>query len=248
MERLAYRSSFFFLTCGVIFQIILSLIFIKVIFGWVSHIRGWSYHEMLIITGTSILLEGLIWMSCAYLHILKVLLKNGTLDGILVKPMGSQFLVSCYRGDLEDIVRVVSGIGIIVYALFNMDIPAGQLIANGGTYLVLLANAYVILYSISVILNSIAFWTIESPTTFAMIEVISRVSQYPSDIYSGLAAKIVFSTVIPILFISSVPAKVLSRGFQWPLVLGSFLAAVVFTYVSRYVWKRGLSVYSSASS
>jgi ABC-2 type transport system permease protein len=248
MERLAFRSSFIFLIFGVAFQIFLSLIFIKVIFGWVASIKGWTYYEVLLLVGTSIFLEGVLWMSCAYLHILKILLKNGALDGILVKPMDSQFLVSCYRGDLEDLVRVILGASIIIFAISHIEVSGWQLVLNGAIYLVLVANAYAIMYSISVIINSIAFWTIESPTTFAMFEVIGRISQYPADIFSGSGAKLIFSTLMPVMFISTVPAKILSRGFQGSLILESFAITFIFINVSRYVWKKGLGAYSSASS
>jgi ABC-2 type transport system permease protein len=112
----------------------------------------------------------------------------------------------------------------------------------------LVINAYLIFYSLSVILNVISFWTIESPTTFVVFEVIARASQYPSDIFSGSIAKFVFSTLVPVAMIATVPAKILSRGFQWRLVLGSFLVTSLFLYISRLAWKKGLGAYSSASS
>jgi ABC-2 type transport system permease protein len=126
LERLAFRSGFLFLTAGVIINIILNIVFINVVFGSVTSIRGWSYHEVLLVVGTTIFVEGAIWMTCAYLHILKILLKSGALDGLLVKPMDSQFLVSCYRGDLEDLVRVILGMSIVIYAASHLEYPAGN--------------------------------------------------------------------------------------------------------------------------
>lgn len=248
LERLAFRSSFVFLTTGVFMQIALNLIFIKVIFGWVTNIKGWNYYEVLIIVGTAILVEGMIWMTCAYLHVLKLILKNGSLDGLLVRPMDSQFLVSCYRGDLEDIVRIVIGGSIIIYSLSHLHVQSWDLIMNIFPFLVTLLCSYAILYSISVIVNSIAFWTVESPSTFAIFEVINRISEYPSDVFSGIVSKAIVSTVVPVVFIATVPARMLSRGFDWRFVSGAIVIAAAFIFLSRYVWKKGLAAYSSASS
>jgi len=247
LERLAFRSGFILLTSGVILNIFLNLIFIKVIYLWVTNIKGWNYYEALIIVGTSIIIEGAIWMTCAYLHALKLMLRMGDLDSYLVRPMDSQFLVSSYRGDLEDLVRIILGISIIFYGISHLAISGLNLLTNGILFIVLVINSYVILYSIAVIVNSISFWTIESPTTFVAFEAISRTAQYPADIFSG-AVKLIFSSIIPIAFISTVPAKALAKGFDYQLVLGSFLVSFVFFCLARYVWKRGLQIYSSASS
>ncbi|HLN18974.1 MAG TPA: ABC-2 family transporter protein [Patescibacteria group bacterium] len=229
-------------------QIALNLIFIKVIFGWVTSIKGWNYYEVLIIVGTAILVEGMIWMTCAYHHALKLILKTGSFDGLLVRPMDSQFLVSCYRGDLEDIVRVVIGGSIIIYGMGHLDVQGWNLMINCFLYVITLLCSYAILYSISVIVNSIAFWTIESPSTFAIFEVINRISEYPSDIFSGIVSRAIVSTIVPVLFIATVPARILSRGFDGRYVMGAIVIAISFIYMSRYVWKKGLAVYSSASS
>lgn len=247
MERLAFRSGFAFLTFGVTLNIFLNLFFIKVIYSWVTDIKGWSYYEALIVVGTSILVEGVIWMTCAYLHALKVMLKTGELDGYLVKPMESQYLVTCYRGDLEDVVRLMLGLGIIIFGISHLPLTLLTLAVNLPLFIILLISSIILLYSISVIANSISFWTVESPSTFVIFETISRSAQFPSDIFSG-KAKIFFSTVIPIAFIATVPADALINGFSFRLVFGSFGVSLFFFFLSRYVWKKGLGSYSSASS
>ncbi|MFZ2192791.1 MAG: ABC-2 family transporter protein [Candidatus Moraniibacteriota bacterium] len=247
VERVAYRFGFSLMTFAVFLQLFFNLFFIKIIFGWVQSIHGWNYYEALLVVGTVLLLDGMMWVSCAFIHILGQHIKMGTLDSLIIKPMDCQFLVSVYRGDLEDAVRIVTGLGVIIFALSHLGNFGWGFILNIFWYLILVFNAFIIIYSISVMLTSIKFWTIESGG-FHVADTVVRVSQYPTDIFNGKIMHFIFSFIFPLAFIATVPAKILARGFQWQLVSESFLVAIIFFWLARKVWKFGLSKYSSASS
>lgn len=247
VERTAFRLGFFLMAFAVFLQLFFNLFFIKIIFGWVQNIHGWNYYEALLVVGTVLLIDGLMWTSFAYMHILGQHIKRGTLDSLIIKPMDCQFLVSVYRGDLEDAVRIVTGLGVIIFALTNLGSFSWQFLPNIFWYLILVASALLIIYSISIMLTSIKFWTIES-AGIQVADTVVRVSQYPTDIFSGKIAHFIVSFIFPLAFIATIPAKVLIHGFAWQLVGESFLVALVFFWISRNIWKFGLSKYSSASS
>jgi len=52
---------------------------------------------------------------------------------------------------------------------------------------------------------------------------------------------------LPLAFLATVPAKILVYGFDWILVVGSFLVAGIFLWISRRFWLWGISKYTSAS-
>ncbi|MFZ2975662.1 MAG: ABC-2 family transporter protein [Candidatus Moraniibacteriota bacterium] len=247
VERVAFRLGFFLMAFGVFLMLFFNLFFIKIIFGWVENINGWNYYEALLVVGTVLLLDGFMWVSCAFVHVLGQHIKMGTLDSLIIKPMDCQFLVSVYRGDLEDAVRIATGLGVMIFALSNLGNFGWGFLLNIFWYLILVFNAFVIIYSISIILTSIKFWTIESGG-FHVADTVVRVSQYPTDIFSGKIIHFIFSFIFPLAFIATVPAKILAHGFQWQLVGESFLIAIIFFWLARKVWKLGLSKYSSASS
>ena len=247
VERTAYRFGFFLIVFSVFIQIFFNLFFIEIIFSWVNSISGWNHYEALLVVGTIIFLDGLMWITCAFVHILGEQIKLGTLDFTITRPMDAQYLVSIRRGDLEDVVRIATGMGVIIFSLAHLNYFSWGMISNFFWYIVLTMNGFMIIYSIAVMLSSVRFWTIGT-SMFSLADSIMRTAQYPSDIFSGKFSHFIFSFVFPLAFMATVPAKILSSGFQWKLVLESFIVAAVFFWISRKIWKIGLSKYSSASS
>lgn len=246
--RLAYRFNFLLMAFGVFCQIFFNLAFIRIIFGWVRNIKGWDYYEVLLVVGTVMLLDGLMWASFAFMSALKMHIRQGTLDGLIVKPMDTQYLASIYRGDLEDTARIIAAVGVIIFCINNLSIGWMSLPLNLLWYLVLVICGWIIIYSISVMFSSISFWTIETTSSSSLADTIIRSSQYPVDIFSGKWIRYLFTFILPLGFLGTVPAKIFSRGFDPLLVIGSVLTAFVFFSISRFIWNKGLAKYSSASS
>jgi ABC-2 type transport system permease protein len=249
MNRATYRVNFVILLFAVFLQMFFNLVFINVIFGFLDNIAGWTYHEALIIVATYMLIDGFLWIFTAHLASLVRHIKEGTLDGILVKPIDGQFLVSFWRGDIEDIVRISTGIFILVYALINLGATLGaDLFLNIFLYLILLFNALIIGYSLSFFLKTVSFWVIEGRAFFHLSDTLFRISQYPTDIFYHSIVRILVSSIVPLAFMATVPAKILARGFDLWLIVGSFAVAGVFFVGSRKFFQFALKHYSSASS
>lgn len=248
MNRAAYKANFYVLLFAVFLRTFFNLFFIKVIFSFINTIAGWGYFEALIIVGTINIIDGFMWVLFGNMKALPTHIINGTLDGILVRPIDSQFLVSSWRGDAEDIVRVITGMSIIIYALSNLNIMGMALIINLFLYGFMLLNAIVIIYSILLMIKIIVFWVVDGQSLFFMEEKILEMSQYPTDIFYHNIIKLLFSTLLPLAFMATVPAKILTTGFDLKLFIGSFLVAITFFILSRKLFKFGLSNYSSASS
>jgi len=248
MQRMAHRFNFVFLCFGASVQMLISIVFIKVIFSFLNNLAGWSFNEALVVVASYMTIEGLIWATCAYLGGLRVNIREGTLDGMIARPMSTLFLTSIDRADPEDWVRVITGIFTLIYALDGLNIAAAELAANSVIYIILIINACIILFSISLFLNSISFWIIDGRGVSGIATAITQVSQYPADIFFHKIARAIFSTIIPIAFIATVPAKILLNGFDFKLVGYSFIITFIFAVSAGKFWQFALKHYSSASS
>ena len=248
LERLAYRFNLLWLMFGAGVQITLNLVFFNVIFSWVEKINGWEYHQVLMIAGTVWFLEGICWTFFGFFNALRKHIRQGQLDGILIKPIDGQFLELIYRGDLENFVDTFLGLGVIIFAAWHTDLTGLGLFLGVVGYSITLFNALVIICSISMILNTIAFWTIESGTSQYLVNSILRAGQYPTDIFKGKVFQLILASVLPIAFVGTVPAKIFFGGFNLWLVLGSTSIALIFLGLSRLIWRKGLDRYASASS
>jgi ABC-2 type transport system permease protein len=248
MNRMQSSWNFFISIGAVILQMLLSLMFIKIIFGYVGDISGWSYYQSLVIVGTYMLVEGLMWSNTAYLAGLDMHIRNGTLDGIILKPIDTQFFVSFWRGDLEDISRIISGMGILVYALINLHLGAVQVFLGMISYSILLLCALIIIYSLVVFIKSISFWSIMGHGFFRLVTMLTKISQYPTTIFYHKIVQITFTFVIPLAFVATIPAKGLIGELSWWILGEACLIAGIFFWGSRKFFQFALRHYSSASS
>ncbi len=244
LQRMAYRFNFILIMMLTILHMSVYIFFIKIIYENLTLIAGWDFFHALLIVASFILINALGWVTCAFMGDLRKIINAGNLDGFINKPLDTQYLVSISRIDPEDIFRLLLAFCVLAYAIINIG---GVEFIDLILYVILIINGYIIFYSILIFVSSISFWTIENRGLFRLSDSIIQISQYPSDIYSGIM-KTVFSFIIPIAFIATAPAKVLSGWWDWKLVAQSFLIAAIFFYASRKFFLFGLRHYSSASS
>lgn len=243
LRRMAYRGNFFLMMVIIPLHISVYVFFISVIYGNLKTIAGWDFYHSLLIVASMIFIEAIAWIFCSHMGDLRRRVREGTLDGFIVKPIDTQFLVSVNMLDPEDLSRFLMVIVLMIYVISHIRIT----VINLFLYIILLFNAFIIFYSILVFITTIAFWVVENRGLWFISKNILSISQYPTDIYTG-AMKMIFSFIIPIAFIATVPAKVLSGWYDWKLVVESFIIAGIFFYLSRKFFLFGLRHYSSASS
>jgi len=249
MNRLAYTANFFVMCVGIFIQMSLSIIFIKTIFGFIKNLAGWGYYEALLIVASYMIIDGLMWVGCAYLSALSHYLRMGKMDAFLVKPIDSQYLISVFRGDIEDINRLIVGISVFIYALNHLNLGLVELIIRIPIYAILIINGFLMFYSITLVLCSAGFWIIRTESFSDISHALIQISQYPTNIFYHFFVRLILSTIIPVAFMATVPAKILAYGFNsWWLIPSSFLLAAIFFYGSRKFWLLGLKNYSSGSS
>lgn len=248
MTTAAYKQNFFLMTVSVSIVMAFNIIFLKVIFGYINDIAGWNYYEVLIIIGSVMIIEGLLWLFGARIGELGQRIKKGTLDGLIIRPTDTQFLISFWQCDHEDIPRIVIGVSLVCYGLLNLDLSIREIFFNLPFYLILLVNATVITYSLNIMLKTLFFWTITDYSMHSVLEAFSQIIRYPTDLFQNFFLRSIFTFLIPLAFMATIPAKVLARGFDWKLVLGSCVVTIIFFTLARKFWLYALKRYQSASS
>jgi viologen exporter family transport system permease protein len=111
-----------------------------------------------------------------------------------------------------------------------------------------------ILYSLTIVLASASVWMGRNTSIYDFWFYITNFSRYPMEIYSGpigIWLRLAFTFVLPILIVVNVPARLMAKPLQAQyayLALYAIFATVASLAVSRWVFKRALASYRSASS
>lgn len=246
MKEMAYPVPFTISCVAAFLTVIVNVLFINVSFGYVDSIAGWTFFQILGVLGSYMIIEGIMWVFFAQLNAINIHINQGTMDGILLKPIDSQFLVSFWKNDLEDSMRFIVGLVLIIVAVKN---TIGFNFWHIILYLILVINGAVIFYSFTLFIRSFSFWIIDGSSFWLLLERISGSSQYPIDIYYNKIIRGIFTFVIPLAFVTTVPARILTNEIiDWKLVALAFLIGSIFFFGSRLFWKFSLKHYSSASS
>lgn len=246
MKRMAYPFSFFGISITVLLVMFLSVLFINVNFSYIDSVSGWNIDQMYAVLGSFMVAEGVLWAFFGQLNAINSLIRDGGVDGILLKPVDSQFMISLWRGDVEDLVRIITGFSLIIFSMKN---TIGFEVFHFILFLLLLFNGIVMLYSFNLAVRSVSFWIIDGSGLWLLMERITGNSQYPTDIYYHKVVRGIFTFIIPLAFVATVPAKILTNvSIDFKLVALSFVMAILFFVFSRKFWKFSLGRYSSASS
>lgn len=206
--------------------------------------QGWSWEEALVVLGIFTVLQGI---SATFLvpNLNKIVsyVQEGTLDFVLLKPISSQFWLSTHTVSPWGLPDVLFGVIIVGYA-------GGQLGLSPWAYLALLpplALGIVSLYSLWFILGATSIWFVKIYNVTEVLRSLLEAGRFPIEGYPA-AYRIFFTFIIPVAFLTTVPAQtMLNRSDPTWLLSAAILAAMLFQ-ASRWFWQFALRFYTSASS
>ena len=223
-----------------------SLFTLSLFYGHGQRLGGWRWEEALVVLGLSIFLDG--FSSSLLRPNLSELLKqvqNGTLDFVLLKPIDSQFWVSLRNASPWGVPEMAMGLGLALVGLIRSGARPGP----GGLAigLLLLACGVAILYSLWFVLAATSIWFVKVWNATEVLRSLLGVGRYPISAYPPVL-RVVFTAVLPIAFLTTVPAQAL-LGRATPFWCGaSAVLALLALAGSRLVWSLALRHYTSASS
>ncbi|WP_414575882.1 ABC transporter permease [Anabaena sp. CCY 9402-a] len=242
--ELEYRVNFFIATLSSLGNLGGSLFGLFLFYRTGYTFTGWSWEAALIVLGIFTLLQG---FSASFLaaNLNRIVrhVQEGTLDFILLKPIRSQFWLSTYTLSPWGVPDLIFGIMILGYAGKRL----GLRLENYLLSLIPLFCGLVILYSLWFMLGATSIWFVKIYNVTEVLRGLVEAGRYPMVAYPA-TYRFFFTFVVPVAFLTTVPAEVMLGRVQIHWLIGAvFLAAALF-WISTKFWRFALRFYTSASS
>jgi ABC-2 type transport system permease protein len=234
----------------------MNLAFYLLVFTFTPEIgkgTGWTKEPFFAFVATGMIINAIVqalFMPSA--EELTEMVRSGGLDGVLVKPLDAQFLLSMHRVDFSALANGIVGLVLLVWAISRCAIPPPPI--AWVIYPMLVLAGVAILYAMVIMLAAATIHMGRNQSLYDFWFYITNFSRYPAEIYAGPwggPLRTVCTFVVPILLVVNIPARVLVKplvGEAWWPVAGTLAAAVAALVVSRLVFQRSLARYRSASS
>ena len=242
--ELEYRFNFIIAFISSIGSLIGSLFSLLLFYRTGYKFQGWSWEEALIILAIFTILQGI---SATFLipnlnRIVKQV-QEGTLDFVLLKPISSQFWLS---------TRTVSPWGIpdIIFGGLLLEYTRSKLGLGVSNYLLIIVPllcGIIILYSLWFMLGSTSIWFVKIYNITQVLRGLLEAGRYPIVAYPT-AYRFFFTFLVPVTFLTTVPAQAILGQVENTWILGSFVLASGLFFVSIQLWRLALRYYTSASS
>ncbi|MEB3306786.1 MAG: ABC-2 family transporter protein [Cyanobacteriota bacterium] len=223
-----------------------SLFVLALFFRQGQGLGGWSWPESVVVLGAYTVLDGLT-SSLLRPNLSRIVnhVQEGTLDFVLLKPIDSQFWLSLRTVSPSGLPELLVGLGLMVWAVPKagaaLSLPALLLATS------LIGSASLILYSLWFLLATTSIWFVRTWNATEVLRATLMAGRYPVSAYPQ-ALRTLFTLVIPVAFLTTVPSEALLGRLAWPWALASVVAAGLALLISRRFWRFALLFYTSASS
>jgi ABC-2 type transport system permease protein len=241
-----YRADFVAEGFVEVFWMVCAIVPLFVVYGARANVAGWTFGEALMVAGFFTLLQAILEGAINPSITLAIeQIRKGTFDFVLVKPLDAQFLVSTARVMPWRGLNVITAFALFAYGFRTL----GRTPAPGSVAIALLLAlaSSVILYSLWMVSVSLAFWVVKVDNLTFLFGAVFDAARWPSSVFKGIL-RFLFTFVVPLAVMTTFPAEALLGRAGPTHVAGAALAAALSFAVSRWVWRRALAHYTSASS
>jgi len=259
VRDMTFRANFLIDTFTSIAWVAINLAFYVLIFEYAPMIgegTGWGKYEFFLFLSTTLLVNSVV--QCLFMtnaDELSEMIRTGSLDFALLKPIDTQFLVSLQRIDWSALGNLAFGLCLMGYAFARLGYLPGP--AEIAWYLLYVACGVAILYALMISLAASSVWLGRNQNLYDFWFYITNFARYPREIYRGTYGdplRWFFTFIIPVLVVINVPARFLVRPLRpqtpedWLVPAFALLAALASLAASRWIFNRALASYRSASS
>lgn len=238
---LIYRTNFIISFIDEATWFAISVFFYKYIYISAYGIHGVSLRYLLILVSFSEIIKSILFSLCiSNLPYFPRMVRNGSLDNILMKPIDSQFFVSFRKFDFGNILNVMPPIIIITY--YNLiDIKYLPII------ILLVFVSILTCYSLWFIVTTSAIWFINIDDIHELFFGILSLNQFPSIVFKK-TSNAVFLILLPILCSTNIPAEyVIKQNHIFYKIILFIIISIVLFIISRFFWKFSIRHYVSVN-
>jgi len=246
VRTMMFRFDFIMWALVEFFWMAVNLLLVAVIYAHTDEIGGWNQYEMLLLVGTSMLVQrfimGFFWSN---LFEFARNVRTGHFDFFLAQPGNPLFMVSTRKLDLDGLVNAIVAIGVIAFAVRQLGIEPS--LADVVTYAFMIFCGVLIHYGALLLIVSLTFWLGASQGIEGSYFSLMEFSRLPREAFRGLA-NVLFVWLLPAVVVSNVPARTLLHGFEPLHALWLGATTAVWFALGVALFNRGLRRYASASS
>lgn len=247
VRTLMFRGDFIVWSLVELFWMSVNLLTISVIYEHTESIAGWTKYEMILLVGTSMLIQrflmGFFWSS---IFEMGRNVRTGNFDFFLAQPGNVMFMATTRKLDPDGLVNSFVAAAVVVYAARQLNLQPG--VTDLFLYGLMILSGIVIHYSILVISISMVFWLTSAQGVEGTYFALTEFSRMPRAAFKGRVAQLLFVWVLPVVVVSNAPASTLLHGFQPQWAWWLFGVAIGWFVLAVFIFHAGLRRYTSASS
>jgi ABC-2 type transport system permease protein len=248
-RTMMFRGDFIVWSLVELFWMSVNLLLISVIYRHTDSIAGWNEYEMMLLVGTSMLIQrflmGFFWSS---IFEMGRNVRSGNFDFFLAQPGNVMFMATTRKLDPDGLINAFVAGAVVVYAAnqLNLNPSFGDILLYG----LMVLSGLVIHYSILVLSISLVFWLTSAQGVEGTYFTLTEFSRLPREAFKGIVTQVLFVWLLPVVVVSNAPARMLLDRFgdDWKWTFGPFLFAIAWFALAVFVFHRGLRRYASASS
>jgi len=242
-NEVAYKGNFILKVIALIIFDFFGPIIALLMYSVSSGIPGWGFEQYLLMVGTFTLVWGIndtFFDNLA--HGLIHLLRQGEFDITMLRPFKVLGYWTVTAGNPRQSFRILSGLAIVSYALLSFN---SIVFVNILSYIYLIFLATLFMYSINVLIASLAILFVKSSSLIGIFENILSVGSFPLTVY-GPIGSFIFTFVFPLGIAAFYPAVALIGGLDLILILKLTLVISLFLVGNILIWSFALKRYTSA--
>ncbi|WP_414663188.1 ABC-2 family transporter protein [Horticoccus sp. 23ND18S-11] len=246
IRTMMFRGDFLVWSLVEFFWMSVNLLLISVIYEHTSTIAGWNKYEMMLLVGTSMLIQrflmGFFWSS---IFEMGRNVRSGNFDFFLAQPGNVMFMATTRKLDPDGLINSLVAGAVVVYAAHELKLSPSVL--DVVAYFGLVGAGLVIHYSILILSISAVFWLTSAQGVEGGYFTLTEFSRLPRQAFKGVS-EFLFVWMLPVVVVSNAPARTLLHGFDPLWTLWLFGLAAAWFALAVFVFNRGLRRYASASS
>lgn len=247
MAQMEYRTNFIISMFIQFAFMCIKLSYVVVLYRVGIKINGFSPDEMLIMIGTYSALSG-VFVSFFLLNFgeLSEHIRTGSLDTYIVKPVSLQFMVTLRRVDLAfALVSLIMGGAMVGIGWHRAGIEFS--IVNIMGYIAFTLWGLFLTYSLFLIPNIIAFWTVSSRGLAQFVNQLWDFNNMPMTIYNR-TVKWLGTFIIPIFLITNMGGLFILKRLNLIMIGWGILAPILFFGICRFLWNKAMKHYVSVNA
>jgi ABC-2 type transport system permease protein len=242
--ELEYRLNFLIAAFSSLGNLIGSLFGLFLFYRTGYTFEGWTWEQALVILGIFTLLRG---FSATFLvpNLNRIVeqVQQGTLDFVLLKPIGSQFWLSSRMISPWGIPDLIFACILIAYAGRRLGLDLSNYLSS--TLPILFG--IISLYSLWFMLGATSIWFVKIYNVTEVLRGLMEAGRFPMVAYPA-TYRFFFTFVVPVAFLTTVPAEAMLGRSEVVWVVGAGALAVGLLFTSAIFWRFALRFYTSASS